>query len=107
MDTPNPKELQCIIKELIDKELKEVGFAGKFLTPEQLAERWQVTLKTLETWRQQGKPPIYMKVQGSKKALIRYPLAIENGVIAVEAQWLRSSTTDRGGQHDRETYRQY
>ncbi len=100
MNQPDPKELQCIVKELVNQTLQESGNAEKFLTPEQLAERWQITLKCLEAWRLQGKPPTYMKVQASKRALIRYPLNVPNGVLDVEAQWLRTSTTDKGRSYD-------
>lgn len=40
-----------------------------------------------------------MKVQASKKAIIRYPLHGTDGVLDVERKWLRSSTTDQGNVH--------
>ncbi len=91
------KELEQLISEGIRHQLKELGYSDKFLTPEQLCDRWRITLKALEKWRFEGKPPIYMKVQASKKAIIRYPLHGENAVLDVEQKWLRNSTSDTGG----------
>lgn len=41
------------------------------LTPEQLAERWEVTLDTLQRWRRENVGPRYFKVERR----IRYQLA--------------------------------
>lgn len=91
-------EIKKLVAECVHKEIERLGGMNvKFLTPEQLCERWQVTMKSLEKWRLQGKPPVFMKVQASKKAHIRYPLHVPNGVLDVEKQWLRNSTT-----HDEE-----
>ena len=35
---------------------------SKFLTPIELAERWSIPKRTLETWRQQGTGPQYHKL---------------------------------------------
>jgi len=42
----------------------------QYLTPEQLASRWQIQKKTLDNWRYQGKGPKYVRI-GSR---IRYPV---------------------------------
>jgi predicted site-specific integrase-resolvase len=44
----------------------------KFLTPEQLVERWErlVNVKTLANWRHTGDGPAYIKIGGK----IGYPL---------------------------------
>jgi predicted site-specific integrase-resolvase len=42
----------------------------KLLTPEELAERWSISLQTLCNWRSLGKPPAFIKIGGS----IRYSL---------------------------------
>jgi excisionase family DNA binding protein len=43
--------------------------AEKLLTPEEVAERLQVTLRTLQRWRTSGTGPAYIK----SGRLIRYP----------------------------------
>jgi len=92
----NKQELEAFISESVREQLKRQGYGETYLTPEQLCERWKVTPKALEKWRLEGKPPIFMKVQASKKAIIRYPLQGENGVLDVEQKWLRNSTSDTG-----------
>lgn len=42
------------------------------LTENNLAERWGVSIKTLQDWRRQGKPPMYLKLGKS----VRYPIEI-------------------------------
>ena len=96
----NEKRLQCLIENTVQNHLKSMGLSIQHITPEQLCERWQVTMKTLEKWRLQGKPPVYLKLQGGQKSIIRYPLHTENGVLDVESKWLRSSTTDTGDNKD-------
>lgn len=91
-----PQELEKLVASTVKEQLKRSGVGEAFLTPEQLCERWQVTTKALEKWRLEGKPPVYLKVQGTRCAVIRYPLHAENGVLDVERKWLRSSTTDTG-----------
>jgi hypothetical protein len=92
----NKKDLECLIADAVKKQLEQVVGAEKYLTPEQLCERWKVSMRCLEKWRLEGKLPVYMKVQGSQKAIIRYPLHEENGVLALEKQWLKPSTPNRG-----------
>ena len=91
-----PEEINRLVADTIKEQLKRSGISETYLTPEQLCERWQISSKALEKWRLEGKPPIYMKVQASKKAIIRYPLQGENAVLDVERRWLRSSTSDVG-----------
>jgi len=91
-----PQELEQLVASTVKEQLKRNGVGESFLTPEQLCDRWQVTTKALEKWRLEGKPPVYLKVQGTRCAVIRYPLHGENGVLDVERKWLRSSTTDNG-----------
>lgn len=92
----NRKDLESLIAETVKEQLEQAGSNKKFLTPEELSERWGVTMRCLEKWRLQGKPPVYMKIQGSEKGSIRYPLYVKDGVLDAEAKWLRSSTTDVG-----------
>lgn len=91
-----PHELEQLVANTVKEQLKRNGVGESYLTPEQLCERWQVTTKALEKWRLEGKPPVYLKVQGTRCAVIRYPLHGENGVLDVERKWLRSSTSDTG-----------
>lgn len=45
------------------------------LTPEQLAERWQVSTGTLENQRVKKSGPPYIKLGGGRSAPVRYRLA--------------------------------
>ena len=45
--------------------------SGSFLTPSQLAERYEIAEATLADWRYKGNGPLYLKVG----RLVRYPLA--------------------------------
>ena len=90
------KDLESQIAEIVKEQLEQSGSNRKFLTPEGLCARWGITMRCLEKWRLIGKPPTYMKIQGSEKGSIRYPLNAKDGVLDVETRWLRSSTTDRG-----------
>ena len=92
----NRNDLECLIAEIVKKQLEKTTGEEKFITPEQLCERWQVSMRCLEKWRLQGKHPAYMKVQGGHKTITRYPLYGENGVLDVENQWLRNSTPKKG-----------
>ncbi len=91
----NTKDLECLIAETVKKQLEQAT-NEKFLTPEQLRDRWKISMRCLEKWRLQGKHPVYMKVQGGQKSIIRYPLHIKDGVVDMEEKWLRSSTSDLG-----------
>lgn len=47
----------------------------RHLRPDDLADRWGVTTKTLANWRSRGTGPTYVKVGG----MVRYPMAdVEN-----------------------------
>lgn len=92
-------EMKEAVSALVKQELAHNAAAQPLLTPEQLAERWGVTLKCLETWRFQGKKPEFIKMQDSPKGLIRYPLHGARGVLATEKSWLRQSTSDTGESH--------
>lgn len=54
---------------------------------DELAARWEMSSRTLERWRLEGKGPDYLKLGGA----VRYP---EDSVIAFEKQHLRTSTSD-------------
>lgn len=59
-----------------------------YLTPQQLAKRWQLSHKTLEKWRYQGVGPQYTKV--GKRLL--YSL---QDVVAFEEQGRGSKASNR------------
>jgi hypothetical protein len=42
-----------------------------FLTPPDLAERWQIPVSRLANWRSEGTGPRYLKIEG----LVRYRLS--------------------------------
>lgn len=47
----------------------------KFLTTEELADRWKMKVETLEIWRQRKKGPPFVKLTDGKRPSIRYSLA--------------------------------
>ena len=59
-----------------------------YLTPQQLAKRWQFSHKTLEKWRYQGIGPRYIKI--GKNLL--YAMS---DVVAFEQQGRNSKTSNR------------
>lgn len=91
-----PSEISKLVAETVKEELKRNGVGESYLTPEQLRDRWQISIKALEKWRLEGRPPVYLKIQGTKCAVIRYPLHGENGVLDVERKWLRTSSIGDG-----------
>ena len=56
------------------------------LTPQQLANRWHVSEKTLERWRNKGTGPVFLKVVGR----VLYPV---QQVEALEAKRIRLATS--------------
>lgn len=46
---------------------------SEFLTQDELARRWKISVYTLALWRRHKKGPPYMKTDGGK-GLVRYPL---------------------------------
>ncbi|ALN55382.1 hypothetical protein GLE_0023 [Lysobacter enzymogenes] len=60
------------------------------LTPEQLAERWDIKPETLQRWRCEKVGPRFFKVERR----IRYRL---EDIVAYENRSLRSSTTSAAG----------
>lgn len=95
----NREQLESIISETVKKQLEQAAATEIFLTPEQLCERWKVSMRCLEKWRLEGKPPAYMKVQKSQRAIIRYPLHGEGGIIDIERTWLQAVTPRKGGKN--------
>lgn len=57
-----------------------------YLTPEELADRWRVTVKTLANWRSNGTGPKYLKLGGKRNTRVMYP---ETAVHAYEAQHMK------------------
>lgn len=46
----------------------------QLLTERELAERWQISVKTLYRWRVQGTGPAYVRLQETPSAPVRYRL---------------------------------
>jgi hypothetical protein len=61
-----------------------------FLTPEELSERWIVTVEGLTKWRNTGKGPKWVKLN----SIIRYRL---EDVLAYEQENENIKATNRGG----------
>ncbi len=60
-----------------------------FLTPEALAERWNLPLTTLSQWRWTGRGPKFQKIGRQVKYRIR-------DIELFEEQQVRSNTADHG-----------
>jgi len=71
------EEIKNLVKNLVKAEIKKLGFDERYISPEELSERWNISVRTLEDWRLKGKPPVFMKIQGSHRAKIAYPLNAE------------------------------
>ncbi len=46
-----------------------------FLTETQLAQRWQMTVKTLQEWRRRRIGPCFLKIGAGARARVRYPFS--------------------------------
>lgn len=42
----------------------QANLNNSFFTPQQLAQRWHISEKTLERWRMHGTGPLYYKIGG-------------------------------------------
>lgn len=49
--------------------------SNTFLTPGQLAERWGLSLRALESRRTKGQPPKFVRLAPGPRARVRYRLA--------------------------------
>ena len=63
----------------------------RYLTQQELADRWGLSPKTLARWRCIGRGPFFAKL--SKK--VAYPLDGEGGVLDWEHRTLYRSTSER------------
>ncbi len=73
------------------EERQAVGVPNEtFLTEQQLACRWNLSVKALQKWRLQGGGPEYCKIG---KRLVRYPLS---SVLRFETATKRAHTADCG-----------
>nr|BDD45316.1 hypothetical protein 35 [bacterium] len=83
--TLNKEQIEMMVKSSVQDVLAEGE--QEYYTSAQLAKRWGITEKTLENWRWQHKPPVFIKIQASKKGLIRYPFYGKDGVLETEKSW--------------------
>lgn len=63
----------------------------RYLSEPELANRWGLSPKTLQRWRNTGQGPLFAKF--SRK--VSYPLEGENGVLDWEQRILYRSTSER------------
>jgi len=47
----------------------------KYITPRQLAARWNISPNTLRNWRVSGKGPKFVRFGNSIKNSVRYPIS--------------------------------
>lgn len=65
-----------------------------YIKPEDLAQRWDLSISCLNNWRLHGVGPIYMKTGPGPKASVRYPLFGKYGVLDHEQRKHFFSTED-------------
>ena len=61
------------------RDLPEIKLA--LLTEQELGERWRMSIRTLQGWRQRKTGPNFVKIRGQA---VRYPM---HDVLAYESQW--------------------
>lgn len=59
---------------------------NEFLTPQQLAERWSMSVGTLQNWRVKGKGPRYIKLGKGRAGKVLYRL---DDIVELENQSYR------------------
>lgn len=76
------------------RRVRRSGGSAESLTEREVAERYGIPPKTLQSRRAGGRPPVYLKLDESPKAAIRYRVRdIELWLATCE----RRSTSDPGG----------
>jgi DNA-binding transcriptional regulator YiaG len=68
-----------VTQEQTVRDVPEIKLA--LLTEQELAERWRMSIRTLQGWRQRKTGPNFIKIRGQA---VRYPM---DDVLAYEAQW--------------------
>ena len=70
---------QRATQEQTVRDIPEIKLA--LLTEQELAERWRMSIRTLQGWRYRNTGPKFIKIRGQA---VRYPM---DDVLAYEAQW--------------------
>jgi hypothetical protein len=74
-----PERRQRATQEQTVRDVPEIKLA--LLTEQELAERWRMSIRTLQGWRQRKTGPKFIKIRGQA---VRYPM---DDVLTYEAQW--------------------
>ena len=74
-----PERRQRTTQEQTVRDIPEIKLA--LLTEQELAERWRMSIRTLQGWRYRKTGPKFIKIRGQA---VRYPM---DDVLAYEAQW--------------------
>jgi hypothetical protein len=74
-----PERRQRATQEQSVRDIPEIKLA--LLTEQELAERWRMSIRTLQGWRQRKTGPNFIKIRGQA---VRYPMG---DVLDYEAQW--------------------
>lgn len=65
-----------------------------YIKPDDLADRWQMSISCLNAWRLYGVGPVYMKTGPGPKANVRYPMLGKHGILEFERRHHFVSTED-------------
>lgn len=65
-----------------------------YIKPDDLANRWQMSISCLNAWRINAVGPVYMKTGPGSKANVRYPMLGKHGVLEFERTHHFASTQD-------------
>ena len=74
-----PERRQRATQEQTVRDIPAIKLA--LLTKQELAERWRMSIRTLQGWRYRKTGPKFIKIRGQA---VRYPM---DDVLAYEAQW--------------------
>lgn len=89
IDTLKPTDLPTLLEELqryFYRHQFEPLLLNIFLTPQQLAKRWEMSESNLNHWRSLGYGPVFAKLGPGLRAKVRYPLFGEGGILSFEQQ---------------------
>lgn len=97
LDQLTPHDIKLIF-DALNKYFQKNGLAlitdNIFLTPENLAKRWDLSMSCISNWRYTGGGPAYIKTGPGTKAKVRYPLFGDDGLLMYEQQRRYRSTSE-------------
>ena len=83
------EEARAMIRTRLADAITDIQFdpTEKFLTEDELALRWNISVKALQKWRLEGGGPVFRRIKGS----VRYA---PRDILAFEEQARRHNTSE-------------